>query len=240
MKTVLLSAALLLACVFGPAAFNSAAAEPALPQLSTLRVTGSAEVSAKPDHAEIDAGVITQSATAAAAASGNAAQVQAVLAALHRALGEHADIKTVSYGLAPLYRAPAPGEEPAISGYTATHIVRITLDDLDKTGPALDAATHAGANHVQDIRFTLRDEQPVRKEALRQAATRAKAEADTLANALGVRILRVLSVEEDGTQLRPVRPLVAAPMARAQVATPIEAGTLDVSATVTLTVEIGP
>jgi uncharacterized protein YggE len=236
-KRLLLSAATLLCCGLGSATL---AQQP--PAVSTLRVTGTALVATKPDRAEIDVGVYTQSPEASTAASQNAEHLQAVLAALHKTLGEHADIKTISYGLAPAYRYPSAGAEPTIIGYRASNVVQVTLEDLQRTGEAIDAATHAGANRVQDIRFILRDEQPARREALRQAATQARAEADTLAAALGVRIIRVLSVEEAGSQVRPVRPIALA-AARAEAAaapTPIESGTLDVSAMVTLTVEIGP
>jgi uncharacterized protein YggE len=236
MKNLLVSAAALLSAALGTAAV----AQPHTPQPSTLRVTGNAIVTAKPDHAEIDVGVMTHAPEAGTAASQNAAQLEAVLAALRKSLGEHSDLTTISYGLAPSYRYPTAGGEPSITGYTASHVVRVTLEDLQRTGSVIDAATRSGANHIQDIRFTLRDEQAVRREALRQAAIQARTEADTLATALGVKILRVLSVEETGGQVRPVRPLA---MARAQATaapTPIESGTLDISASVILTVEIGP
>ena len=106
----------------------------------------------------------------------------------------------------------------------------------------IDAATQAGANHVQGIQFTLRDQDAVRAEALREAVLRARAEADVLAAALGLKVLRVLSVEENSPRVVPVRVFDGAPraMATAAPATPVEAGTLDVTADVTLSVEAGP
>jgi uncharacterized protein YggE len=238
MKSLLLQAATLLGYGLGGAAL----AQPSPPHVATLRVTGTALVAAKPDRAEIDVGVLTQAGEAGAAATENAAHLQAVLAALRKTLGEHADIKTMSYGLAPNYRYSPAGGDATITGYTASNVVRVTLDDLQKTGEAIDAATHSGANRVQDIRFTLRDGQPSRLQALRQAATQARSEADALAAALGLKIIRVLSIEEAGGTVQPVRPLALARarVEAAAVPTPIESGTLDVSATVTLTVEIGP
>lgn len=215
------------------------AEQPARP-LSTLRVTGTSVVAAHPDRVEIDIGVVTQAPEASAAAADNARHLQATLAALRKVLGEHADLKTLGYGLSPDYAAQ-PGNPPTISGYTASNTVRVTIDDIAKTGPVIDAATRSGANHVQDIRFTLRDPQTPHLQALREAATQARADADALAEALGVRIVRVLSAEESGGSPRPIRPLFAT--ARAAIAaapTPVEAGTLDVTATVTLTVEVSP
>ena len=112
-------------------------------------------------------------------------QVDAVLAAVRKAAGPGAVLKTVSYALNPNYQYHPNGGEPTIEGYTALNVVRVTLDELRKIGAVIDAATQAGANHVQGIQFTLRDQDAVRAEALREAALRARGEADVLAAALG-------------------------------------------------------
>src|SRR6516165_1405018 len=153
--------------------------------VSSIRVTGDARVTAKPDRVQIDIGVTTRAAQSQDAAVQNARQVDAVLAAVRKA---------------------------------------------------------AGANHVQGFQFTLRDQDAVRAEALREAALRARGEADVLAAALGLKVLRVLSVEENSPRVVPVRVYGGAPraMAAAAPATPVEAGTLDVTADVTLSVEVGP
>lgn len=220
----------------------AAGAQQAASPLSTIQVTGNASVTTKPDRAEIDIGVVTQATQAQAAAAENGARLDSTLAALRKAVGEAADIKTISYALTPDYRYRPGGGDPTITGYTATNVVRITLDDLNKIGAVIDTATRSGANRVQDIRFTLRDPAAVHLQALREAAARAKAEADTLASALGVKVLRVLTVEDVGSYPPPIHPLplptMRAEMAR-EVPTPIEAGTLDVGAQVTLTVEVG-
>ena len=115
----------------------------------------------------------------------------------------------------------------------------ITLDDLAKVGSIIDGATAAGANHVQGIQFTLRDQQRVRSQALREAATKARAEADALASALGLKVVRILTVEETSPVVVPVRDgMFAARAEAARAPTPIEAGTIDVTANVTLAVEV--
>jgi hypothetical protein len=211
--------------------------------LSSIRVTGEARISAKPDRVQIDLGVQTQAPLSQDAASANARQLDAVLAAVRKAAGAGAQIKTVSYSLSPNYQYHPGGGEPTITGYTAVNVVEVVLDDLARIGDVIDAATHAGANRVQGIQWTLRDQDAVRAQALREAATRAHAEAEVLAGALNLRILRVLTVEESSPQIVPVRMFRAsakAAVSAAEVPTPVEAGTLDVSANVTLTVEVGP
>ncbi|HEY4747739.1 MAG TPA: SIMPL domain-containing protein [Steroidobacteraceae bacterium] len=212
-----------------------------LSPLSSIRVTGDAKVTAKPDRVQIDIGVTTRAAQSQEAASQNARQVDAVLAAMRKATPA-AVLKTISYSLNPTYQYHSNGEEPTITGYSAVNVVQVTLDDLAKIGTVIDSATLAGANHVQGIQFTLRDQDAVRAEALRQAATRARAEADMLAAALGLKVVRVLSVEENSPRLVPVRAYMGAPRAvvSTAMATPVEAGTLDVTADVVLTVEVSP
>jgi uncharacterized protein YggE len=212
-----------------------------LAPLSSIRVTGDAKVTARPDRVQIDIGVSTRAAQSQEAASQNARQVDAVLAAVRKATPA-AVLKTISYSLNPTYQYHSKGEEPTIAGYSAVNVVQVTLDDLAKIGTVIDSATLAGANHVQGIQFTLRDQDAVRAEALRQAATRARAEADLLAAALGLKVVRVLSVEENSPRMVPVRAYMGAPRAVMGTAmeTPVEAGTLDLTADVVLTVEVSP
>jgi uncharacterized protein YggE len=211
------------------------------PPVSSIRVTGSARVTAKPDRVQIDIGITTRAPQSQEAATQNARQSDAVLAAVRKAAGPGAVLKTISYSLNPNYKWHPNGGEPTIDGYTALNVVQVTLDELAKIGTVIDAATQAGANNVQGIQFTLRDQDAVRAEALREAATRARAEAEVLANALGLKVLRVLSVEENSPRVMPIR-VNGAPraMAAAAPATPVEAGTLDITADVTLSVEVAP
>src|SRR5882672_671414 len=232
--------AVILACAVAVAPAH--AQQTPLSPVSSIRVTGDAKVTAKPDRVQIDLGVTTRAAQSQDAASQNARQVDAVLAAVRKATGPAAVLKTISYSLNPTYQYHPNGEEPTITGYSAVNVVQVTLDDLGKIGTVIDSATLAGANHLQGIQFTLRDQDAVRAEALRQAATRARAEAEVLAAALGLKVVRVLSAEENSPRVVPVRAYMGAPRAAmaTATATPVEAGTLDVTADVMLTVEVGP
>jgi|HubBroStandDraft_1064217.scaffolds.fasta_scaffold31756_2 uncharacterized protein YggE len=240
-------AALLVTAALGSAPAAAQLQSPPAP-LSSIRVTGDARIAAKPDRVQIDIGVMTQAPLSHDAATANARQLDAVLAAIRNVAGPTAQLRTVSYSLSPNYQyhvsgvSAGPGGEPTLTGYTALNVVQVTLDDLTRMGDVIDAATHSGANRIQGIQFTLRDPDAVRTEALREAATRARAEADTLAVALSLKVLRVLTVEESSPRIVPLRSHVAARVASgsAEVATPVEAGTLDVTADVTLTVEVGP
>ena len=213
-----------------------AAQDSAVRMPPSIQTSGEAVVMVKPDRAQIDIGVVTQAENSQTAVAQNARQLEATLTRLRQQLGNNADIKTISYTVNPVYRYPQNGGEPTITGYTATNVVRVTLDDLTQVGKTIDAATQAGANRVQNLQFTLKDERPVQAQALREAAVRARAKADALASALNLQIVGILSVAESSPSYVPVRDVA---LARAEAAsTPIEAGTIEVRAVVTLTVEV--
>jgi hypothetical protein len=205
----------------------------------TIRVTGDATVTVKPDQAEINIGVVTQAQTAQAAASQNAQKQDAVISELRKALGPTAEIKTISYSLSPNYRYPKEGGPPTITGYTASNVVQVKTSNLAQVGKVIDLATESGANTIQYLRFTLKDETAARAQALSQASTKARLKAEAIASALGLKIQRVLHVEEGGAAIRPVEyGETMRAMGAATAPTPVESGSIDVRATVTLTVEV--
>lgn len=237
-KLVTIATAYLFACL--PAL--AAGAEGPAP-LSSIRVTGVATVTANPDRARVDVGVVTQAAQSQIAVSQNARTFNAVMVALHKAFGPGTDIKALSYSLNPDYQygvSSASGGPPTIKGYTATNVVRVTIDDLGRMGDVIDTAAQAGANRIPSIQFTLRDEESVRLQALREAAAKGKAEADALASALGLKVNRILTVEENGPVMVPAHEVAFARAASASSVTQIQPGAIEVNANVTLTVEVSP
>jgi uncharacterized protein len=216
---------------------GTSAAQTGPPPFS-IRVTEQATITAKPDEAQIDVGVTTQAPTSVAATNQNAEEVSRVIAELRRSAGAEATVETVSYVLTPDYRYPREGGEPTIAGYTATNIVRVTLHDLTRVGTIIDAAAKQGANRIHRIDFTLKDDKAARSQALRAAAAKARTQAEALASALGVRIVRVLSAVQGEPPVRPLAEPMVMRAEAASAATPIVPGTLDIHATVTLTLEI--
>lgn len=202
----------------------------------SIRVTGDAIVTVKPDQAEINIGVVTQAQTAQVAAAQNAQKQDVVISQLRKAMGASADIKTISYSLSPNYRYPKEGGQPTIIGYTASNTVQVKTSKLDEVGRVIDLATESGANNIQSLRFILKDEASARTQALAEASNKARAKAEAIASALGLKIQRILRIEEGGPIMQPT--VAFAEAVRAQAQTPIEAGSIDVRASVTLTVEI--
>lgn len=207
-----------------------------------IRVTGEATMSVEPDQAEIDVGVVSQAPTAQEASEANATKLDAVLTAVRNVVGSDAEIETTGYSLRPNYHRPRAGGEATITSYTATNLVRVTKVDVDSAGEVIDAAIGAGANNVERLHFTVADPESYRLRVLGDATRRARTKAETIATALELEIVRVQSVSE-GTPVV-VRPYEArTTMMQAEAAappTPVEPGTVEVSATVTLVVTVGP
>jgi uncharacterized protein len=201
---------------------------------STLRASGEATVGSAPDRAELDIGVVTRAETAREAADQNARQLAEVRDALREALGPAARLETVGYALQPVYHQAEQGE-PRITGYAATNTLRVRLADLTQVGQVIDLVTRTGANQLQRLRFLLEDDALARAQALREAARAARGNAAALAGALDLEIVRITSVTEAAPDVRPTYE-----MALARTATPIEPGTIETSATVTITVEVRP
>ncbi|MGI8744902.1 MAG: SIMPL domain-containing protein [Bryobacteraceae bacterium] len=197
-----------------------------------IRALGQGSVSVQPDLAKIHIGVVTQASTAQDASTQNATKLSAVLSQLRQVLGSTAEIKTVNYTLTVNYTHPNGGGAPVLNGYTATNIVEVSTTDLTIVGKAIDTATQAGANNIQSLQFTLKDDQPARMQALKAASQQAKAHAEAIASGVGARTGAVLALKEDNS--RDVTPLFAA----LSTATPVQPGALVVTATVTLDMEL--
>jgi uncharacterized protein len=206
-----------------------------------VRASGDGVVSLKPDQATVTIGVVTQATSADAAAAQNATQLTSVLKQLRSTLGSTADIRTSGYSLNPNYKY-GNGQSPTITGYTATNTVLVKIDDIARVGSVVDAATRTGANTIHGIEFGVKNEQAGRAEALKLAAQAARANANAIASALGLRVIRVRSAESG--QPVHVIPFQREFQARAadvvRAPTPIEPGTLDFRATVTVTLEVAP
>lgn len=212
------------------------------PRVPTVTVSAEALVTVEPDQAEIDMGVVAEAKTAAQAAKDNAAKLAAVIAEVKKIIKTGDQTKTVGYSVTPTYRTPNPreGGKPEIVGYTATNVVQVKMAGIQDVGRLIDAATAAGANRVQRLVFTLKDQDAPQREALRQAAAKAKAKAEDVARALGVKFVRVMSVTENERSYRPFARERADMLgaAQQQAPTPIESGSVEVRSSVTLTAEV--
>lgn len=216
---------------------RAAAAQPDSPE-PILRVRGEATLTVRPDVAVIWLGVISRADSAQQAMARTARTARQVLDAVERLGVSAREVKTRGLQLAPLFRSDdkAGAERPI--GYEARYDLEITLRDMELVGAVVDEAVQAGANQVQGIRFSVRDLQAVQQEVLRQAVADGLRRAQTLAEAAGVRLGALRSVED--VQLSGP-PMLASPTAlagRLSAAVPIAPGELTLQASVLLTFQL--
>ena len=196
------------------------AAAPALAQTSplpvqtisgtVLEVTAEGESKRVPDLATITAGVVTQAADAAAAMRENATRMDRVITALKRAGIADKDVRTASISLQPQYRY-AENQPPVITGYQASNTVTVKFRDIAKSGGVLDALVATGANQINGPDLGLDDPAAAMDEARLDAMAKARARAELYARAAGLKVKRILSISETGSEMpRPVPILMRA------------------------------
>jgi uncharacterized protein YggE len=207
-----------------------------------LNVTGEGKVTAAPDIAYVNLGVTTEHKDAAAALSSNTSAMDKVISAIKAAGVAADDLQTTGYSIYPKYNYIRETGESEIVGYTVNNSVRVTIRDISKVGKILDTASRNGANNSGGISFGLSDYDKHYNEALKKAVQSAKKKAEVLSSAVGISIGMPVSVSEGGNY-NPGRITIGYGMEKAmdsglaQAPVPIEAGTFEVTANVSLVYE---
>jgi uncharacterized protein YggE len=211
-----------------------------VPVISGTRLDVSAigEVTRVPDMAIISAGVQTLQPTATAAIEENAARMERVRAALKRAGIDDRDIQTSSINLNPEYQYDQ-NRPPRLTGYRATNTVNVKFRDLKRTGAILDALVAEGANQINGPSLTIDKPESALDEARTRAIANGRARADLYARALGMRVVRLISVSEGGGYNAPPMPMVAMMAERSGGAdSKIDPGTQQLQVSVSMSFEL--
>jgi uncharacterized protein YggE len=205
----------------------------------TIVVSGTGRVAVQPDVADLRLGVTVAKPTVEAARGEAAATMDAILRAVDGAGVARADVRTAMLSVQPRYDY-RDGRAAVLTGYEIANVVEVSVRDLSALGDVIDATLTAGATSMDALSFRLADPRPAEREARRQAMAEARSRADVLAEAAGVTVQDVSDIVEG----QPVRP--PGPVAKAQrmalaadAGTPVEAGTLEVAVTVSVTYRAG-
>ncbi|MBS4008595.1 MAG: SIMPL domain-containing protein [Clostridium sp.] len=207
----------------------------------SLSVTGHGKTVVKADIAYVNVGVTTEAKSAKDAQANNSRQMTKVFSALKSAgIGEN-DIRTIHFDLSPKYNhiETRGTHKQVLVGYVVTNQIQVTVRNVDNVGNILDVATNAGANLSGGVIFSLSDAkmESAYAEALNNALKNGSAKADTLAKGLGVSLGKPKEVVEGGALFPQPLSNMRDAMRLAEVSTPIAAGPLEISATVSLKYE---
>ena len=241
LRAIALSGALMAATAMAaPAQAQSTGSQPVQSTIQmiqtqpSLNLSATGEVKVAPDMATITFGVVTEAPTAREAMARNAARMTEVAAAMRRAgLGDR-DIQTSGLNLQAQYDY-VENQPPKLRGYQANNRVTVTIRDLTKVGTTADAVVAAGVNQIDGIAFGLQDPKAAEDEARRMAVTALQSKARLYAEALGVTLGGIRSLNEGGGY-QPPQPITLQ-YARAEMAdsasTPISGGELSVKIDIT-------
>jgi len=200
-----------------------------------ITVTGTGTAQAAPNEAQFSLGVTTKGSNAREALAANSARMERVIAALKSAGVSDKDIKTQDVSVGPGY----DGENGSTSGYAARNSVSVRVRELDRSSAVLDAASRAGANEVYGPSLTRSNREAYEAKALESAFGNARKRAEALADAAGVKLGRVSSIVEGfGGGPQPMWESARTAKAETAVGSPIEAGTEEIQASVTVTFAI--
>lgn len=218
----------------------SAQTDEGLPRTREIRVTGQGNVRVDPDVATVRLGVETEASTASEALAQNNDLSQLVQDILAERGIANEDIATMQFSISPIREREEPPGRPEpgngeITGYSVTHMLSVTIRDLDQVGTVLDQAVQAGANRVYDISFTRADLEPILQQARMEAMQNARVKAEQFANAADATVGEILTITEQ-TSPRPPTSVVEEDEAAAPV--PVQPGeeriTVDVQVTYVL------
>jgi len=235
-RRVLLSLTLLVTLLVA-----SASAQTTTPasESSVIVTTGEAEIKRAPDRAWVVVRAESRARDPKEAQRLNVDAMNAVTAKLKAmALGDDA-IRTISYELQPEFDY-ANGRQ-TLRGYVARNAIEVRLDDIGKIGDVMGAAVGSGATSVGGLRFDLKNRESAEREALRLAVADARGRADAAAQGAGVKIERVVRIEEirepDIRPMPQMRTMAAQEMV-ADATVPITPGTIEIRSHVRLTAAI--
>ena len=238
MKHLLLALAVTTALAPQPVAAQVATPAFSQPVSGTrLDITATGEVTRVPDIAVISAGVVTRSSTAVQALADNAARMDRVRAALKRAGIADRDIQTSNVSLNPDYRY-IENQPPQLTGYNASNTVNVRFRDIRATGKILDALVAEGSNQINGPSLTIDKPESALDEARAKAIANGRARAELYARALGMRVIRLLSVSENSGYGGGPVPMVRMDMAQAASKTEISPGEQQLSVTVSMSFEL--
>ena len=217
-----------------------------------LTVSAEGKINVPPDKAVLSFAVETVGEQLAKVQQDNQERMARVLEECQKLEIPSKFIQTTSLNVIPEY-PPRPRRSkggsleqpiPRIIGYRVVHQVNVEVRNLDIVGKVVDRVLKVGANRFSGISWGLQEEQPNKLQVLQLAASKAQTKAHTLAQSLGLKLVRIMKVMEGGVSV--VAPARRYRMASAAMAmeggggASVSAGEISVRGTVTLVYEISP
>jgi hypothetical protein len=210
----------------------------------SLGVQGEAVLRVPADQLRLRLGVITTHDLAEKALDENSRRLERVINALRKVGLDKEEYATGHFSIQPIWEPrPRSGDNnrpPRILGYRVSNSLNIRTGQLHKAGELIQTATEAGANNIGALQFTLADPDSHRAEAIAAATKKGGRFARAAAEAAGVKLEGIISIQVDQARFTPImmsrqRPeQVRLSTMAAPAAPPIDPDSIEVRATVSL------
>ncbi|KMO38503.1 hypothetical protein VQ03_17290 [Methylobacterium tarhaniae] len=211
-----------------------------------ISVVGRASREVVPDFATVEIAVESRGPNPAAALDQNSAAARKVVELAGEFGITGPDLATAAVSLRPVsktVRDPGGQMRDVPDGYQATNAVSVRVRDLKRLGALMRRLLDGGADRIGGVAFGLSDpaqtENAVRADAVRDA----RRQAETLAEAAGIRLGRLeslVSPPREGSPAPIQARAFAAKAAPVGVAVPVEAGTITIEAAVEASYQVAP
>jgi uncharacterized protein YggE len=159
-----------------------------------ISVEGDSTIKMEPDVAYLSLAISTENEDSAVAVEENNTDTNAVLDAIFALGVAEEDVQTHSYSLYPSYDW-VDGEYEE-TGYEAYQGLTITVYNFDLLGDLISGASEAGANQFNGVSFELENYEEELEAAREEAIEEARAKADTIADASGAKLGKLMSYYE--------------------------------------------
>lgn len=164
---------------------------------TTLNLTAQGEIRTQPEIVTLHIGATFQAATAREAMAEANRRINSAVEALRKSGVAARDVQTQRVQLEPHF--DSNGRQPyPIDGYVATTRVSVVVRQPSRAGEFLDIAMAAGANQVHGLRYGLIDSAAAQREARDLALKALQEDAQRVADRMGQRIVRLVSVSSHG------------------------------------------
>ena len=203
----------------------------------SMNVSGTGQVSVVPDIASISLGVRTEAEDVTEALSGNTEQAKAIANVLQDFNVAEEDIQTSNFNVYPSERYDPMTGEVTSHYFVVENTVFVVVRDLSSLGDILSAVVDAGANNIYGISFDIEDREAAINQARELAIQNAKEKAQDMAEAAGVELGDLLSINVYGTT-SPITYYDSKGSTYSASSVPTSAGTLTISIECNLTYEL--
>ena len=201
--------------------------------LSTVEVYGSAAIEVEPDVAYINIGVNTENEDPSIAQKLNKTKMDKIIKALKSEGLTDEELKTLNYSIQKSYNYPKEGEREEY--YVVSNTLKITINDLSTVGRIIDVSSNAGANNINNIQFSIKDDSEFYNEALKLAMESAKGKAESIMSTFNETTISpksVIEISSNAGITRSSEVMMEGKGAYDSVETPIQSGDISINARV--------